>query len=48
MKEQLADPLSYIPGPIDILLGTEVFYDLFGRDKCVVSNIIMLYQTSFG
>lgn len=33
VNDQLADPQFYNPGLIDILLGSEVFYEMLGSDK---------------
>lgn len=48
IKNQLADPEFYTPGPIDMLLGAELFYELLERDKCVLSEHVMLQQTRLG
>lgn len=33
VRSRLADPQFYVPGPIDILIGTEIFFDIHGNEK---------------
>ncbi|XP_022180294.1 uncharacterized protein LOC111040631 [Myzus persicae] len=45
---QLADPNFHIPGPIDVLLGADIFFDIFYGDKVPLSNLAVLNRTKLG
>ncbi|KAE9522141.1 hypothetical protein AGLY_017401 [Aphis glycines] len=45
---QLADPNFHIPGPIDVLLGADIFFDIFYGDKFPLSDLAVLNRTKLG
>ncbi|KAL4154334.1 hypothetical protein QTP88_000213 [Uroleucon formosanum] len=45
---KLADPQFGVPGPIDILLGADIFFGTLGSGKWPLSKHSALYQTDFG
>lgn len=48
LKSQLADPYLHKPGPIDILLGAEIFTEVFLRERINISIQAALHNTKFG
>ncbi|KAG5876587.1 hypothetical protein JTB14_015992 [Gonioctena quinquepunctata] len=45
----LADPLFYKPGPIDLLIGADIFWNILGSNKISLGkNMPLLYDTSLG
>lgn len=48
VKNALADPQFHIPGPIDVLLGADVFFDALQSEKWPLSSHASLQQTKFG
>ncbi|XP_025407577.1 uncharacterized protein LOC112681547 [Sipha flava] len=48
VKSELADPQFHIPAPVDILLGAELFYDIFLGERLQLSKYICLHRTKLG
>lgn len=48
VRHQLADPKFNVLGPIDILLGADVFYTLLSGKRIPVNNYITFHDTCFG
>lgn len=48
IRSRLADPQFYEPGPIDILIGTEIFFDVIGTEKWKFSDCASIQNTEFG
>ncbi|XP_050064313.1 uncharacterized protein LOC114118967 [Aphis gossypii] len=48
IRDQLADPQFNVPGPIDILVGTEMFFDILGGEKWPLTVASSLHSTDFG
>lgn len=48
IKDQLADPDYGVPGEIHLLLGAEIFYDLFIGEKFDVGNNLTFHKTVLG
>ncbi|XP_065080621.1 uncharacterized protein LOC135703355 [Ochlerotatus camptorhynchus] len=46
---QLADPLFYAPGEIDMIIGNEIFFDLVKKGRLKIENsAVTLAETEFG
>ncbi|CAI6362765.1 unnamed protein product [Macrosiphum euphorbiae] len=45
---QLADPNFHSPGPIDVLLGADIFFDVLYGEKFPLSNLACLHRTKLG
>jgi len=48
IKDKLADPNFHVPGNIDLLLGSEIFFDILGNEKWRFSDHASLHHTQFG
>ncbi|XP_025192641.1 uncharacterized protein LOC112592702 [Melanaphis sacchari] len=48
IKDKLADPNFYEPNSIDILLGSEIFFDILGNEKWPLTESASLRGTDFG
>jgi len=48
IQNQLADPNFHIPGPIDVLLGADIFFDVLYGEKYPLSNLASLNRTKLG
>lgn len=48
IQSSLADPEFNKPGPVDMLLGAEIFFDILKRGKHVVSEHAAFQETVFG
>ncbi|XP_050535050.1 uncharacterized protein LOC126902072 [Daktulosphaira vitifoliae] len=48
IKRHLADPQFHQPGPIDILIGADVFFDFWLSEKYSLPHSTILHQTKFG
>lgn len=48
IRNQLADPQFNVPGSIDILVGTEMFFDILGGEKWPLTVSSSLHSTDFG
>ncbi|XP_022168208.1 uncharacterized protein LOC111032244 [Myzus persicae] len=48
LKAHLADPQFDIPGPIEVLLGADIFFSILGSGRWPLSKHSALYQTDFG
>jgi len=46
--DKLADPNFHEPGNIDILLGSEIFFDILGTEKWPLTESASLRSTDFG
>ena len=45
---KLADPYFEVPGQVDLLLGAEIFFNIFTGTKVEISNELFLCPTLFG
>uniref|UniRef100_A0A2S2N8W8 Uncharacterized protein n=1 Tax=Schizaphis graminum TaxID=13262 RepID=A0A2S2N8W8_SCHGA len=48
INDKLADPKFHDPGIIDLLLGSEVFFNVLGNEKWIISDHASLHLTQFG
>ncbi|XP_016659690.1 uncharacterized protein LOC107883680 [Acyrthosiphon pisum] len=48
IHNQLADPNFHSPGPIDVLLGADIFFDVLYGEKFPLSNLACLHRTKLG
>ncbi|CAI6372727.1 unnamed protein product [Macrosiphum euphorbiae] len=48
IMDELADPKFDEPGSIDILLGSEIFFDILGTEKWPLTETASLRSTDFG
>lgn len=48
LQGMLADPQFHIPGKIDILLGSEIFFEVLSNEKWILSNHASLHNTKLG
>ncbi|KAL4135888.1 hypothetical protein QTP88_007470 [Uroleucon formosanum] len=48
IRNQLADPQFNVPGSIDILVGTEIFFDILSGEKRPLTVLSSLHSTDFG
>lgn len=48
IRSNLADPQFNIPGSIDLLIGTELFFEVLGIDKWPLTESSSFHSTEFG
>ncbi|XP_060863425.1 uncharacterized protein LOC132939996 [Metopolophium dirhodum] len=48
IHNQLADPNFHIPGPVDVLLGADIFFDVLYGERVPLSNLACLHRTKLG
>jgi len=48
IRQLLADSQFHVPGVIDVLLGADIFFDVFQQRKLPLSHCSSLIQTRFG
>lgn len=48
IRSRLADPQFCVPGSVDILIGTKVFFEILGNEKWQLSAGASLRNTDFG
>ncbi|KAL4103482.1 hypothetical protein QTP88_018858 [Uroleucon formosanum] len=48
IRNQLADPQFNVSGSIDILVGTEIFFDILSGEKWPLTVLSSLHSTDFG
>jgi len=48
IHNQLGDSNFHVPGPIDVLLGADIFFDVLYGEKFPLSNLACLHRTKLG
>lgn len=48
LQNLLADPQFHVPGPIDLLLGADLFFEIFSGTKVALNKHAALHHTKFG
>ncbi|KAE9521501.1 hypothetical protein AGLY_018100, partial [Aphis glycines] len=48
LQNLLADPQFHVPGPIDLLLGADLFFEIFSETKVALNKHAALHHTKLG